>query len=760
MLNWFKRATKSAPQANAAPRAGGGTADERAGDGLQHHQAGRLREAEAAYADALRLDPQNIDALHFSGVIAYQEGRHEEAHRLISQALSRNPANPPAHNNLGNVWMKQRRLAEATASFERAIALQPDYLDAHLNLASAWIAQDRPEQAIPCYRSALRLLPGSYRLRLDLAQAFATLGRSGEAIESCLEAIRIDPKSPEAHSDLGHFLREVRQLDEAAASCQRALALSPDFGPALSNLGDVLKDKGQLEEAAACYRRAIALHPKVAGVRYNLGVVLSDADRPEEAVACFRDALAIEPEFAEARWALAMAQLPAVCESDADPERHRQAFARELEGLERWFAGARLALGAKAVGTHQPFYLAYQEYSNRPLLERYGGLCVRIMAEWSRRQGLVVPSSERRKGERVRVGVVSQHFRNHSVWNAIVKGWFQKLDPTRFALEAFHLGFDHDEETAFARSRAAHFEEGVGGLHQWAQAIVDRRPDVLVYPEIGMFPMTVKLASLRLAPVQVTTWGHPETSGLPTIDYYLSAQDMEPADGQAHYAERLVTLPHLGCSYQPTQIAPADPGLAELGSASDAPVFVCPGVPFKYAPQHDKVLPRIARALGRCRFVFFRHGSGELSNKLRRRLELAFARDGLDFGDFGVFVPWLDRPSFYGLLQRADVLLDTIGFSGFNTAMQAVESALPIVTVEGRFLRGRLASGILKRMGLQELVASSPEEYVAVATRLARDGEYRKGIRRRIEASRHILFDDDAPIRAMETFLAEARPAT
>jgi predicted O-linked N-acetylglucosamine transferase (SPINDLY family) len=382
------------------------------------------------------------------------------------------------------------------------------------------------------------------------------------------------------------------------------------------------------------------------------------------------------------------------------------------------------------------------------------------MTEWSRRQGLAAPSSERRKGGLVRVGVVSPHFRNHSVWNAIVKGWFQKLDPTRFALEAFHLGFDRDGETAFARSHAAHFEEGARGLHQWAQAIVDRQPDVLVYPEIGMFPMTVKLASLRLAPIQVATWGHPETSGLPTIDYYLSAQDMEPADGQAHYTERLVTLPHLGCSYQPTQITSTDPGLPELGSASDAPVFVCPGVPFKYAPQHDKVFPRIARALGRCRFVFFRHGSGELSNKLQRRLELAFARDGLDFGDFGVFVPWLDRSSFYGLLRRADVMLDTIGFSGFNTAMQAVESALPIVTVEGRFLRGRLASGILKRMGMQELVASSPEEYVAVATRLARDGEYRKSIRRRIEASRHILFDDDAPVRAMETFLAEARPAT
>ncbi len=104
-------------------------------------------------------------------------------------------------------------------------------------------------------------------------------------------------------------------------------------------------------------------------------------------------------------------------------------------------------------------------------------------------------------------------------------------------------------------------------------------------------------------------------------------------------------------------------------------------------------------------------------------------------------------------------MLDTIGFSGFNTAMQAVESALPIVTIEGRFMRGRLASGILRRMGLHELVAPSTEEYATIAARLARDGEYRKSVRRRIEAARHVLFDDDAPIRAMEAFLAEARPA-
>ncbi len=756
MPNWFRRTTAAAPGANVAPLAGDGSADERAREGLLHHQAGRLREAASAYAGALRLDPQHVDALHFSGVIAFQEGRHEEAIRLISQSLTLSPANAPAHNNLGNAWAALGKPAQAAESYRQATALQPDYVDAHLNLARASIAQGRPDEAVASYRNALGFAPASCRVHLDLAQLLGTLGRALEAIECCRDAIRADPAFPEAHAVLGHFLREAGELDGAIAACRRALELDADSGPALSNLGDVLAEKQQWDEALACYAKAIALYPRVPGVRYNLGNALSHADRTEEAIACFRDALAIDPGFAEARWALAMAQLPAVYDGIAAPGRQRQAFARELDELERWFDPARLPRGAAAVGVQQPFYLAYQEQDNRRLLEQYGRLCARIMADWSRRQGLKPPQGANRGGRPLRVGVVSPHFRNHSVWNAIVRGWFGKLDASRFALEAFHLGFENDSETAFARSRAAHFVERAGGLGAWAQAIAARSPDVLVYPEIGMFPMAVKLASLRLAPVQVATWGHPETSGLPTIDYYLSAQGLEPAGAQSHYSERLVTLPNLGCSYSPAGTVPKAPDLPGVVFAPDVPVFVCPGVPFKYAPQNDVVFIRIARALGRCRFIFFSHRSGALSAKLRRRLELAFAGEGLDFGDFGVFVPWLDRASFHGLLQRCDAMLDTIGFSGFNTAMQSVESGLPIVTVEGAFLRGRLASGIIRRLGLPELVAASLDDYVSIATRLARDGEYRSSLRQRIEAGRHVLFDDDAPIRALEAFLSEA----
>src|SRR5208282_3907761 len=197
------------------------------------------------------------------------------------------------------------------------------------------------------------------------------------------------------------------------------------------------------------------------------------------------------------------------------------------------------------------------------------------------------------------------HLRNHSVWNAIIKGWFHHIDVDKFELCGFHLRNKVDEKTLFAESRAAHFYFGTRSLDEWVQLILARTPDVLIYPEIGMDPMTIKLASLRLVPVQVATWGHPETTGLPTIDYYLSAAQMEPPEPQLNYTERLVALPHLGCAYGRLPTVVAAPDLGKLGIIQDCPLLVCAGMPFKYAPEHDWIFPELARRLERCQFVFF-----------------------------------------------------------------------------------------------------------------------------------------------------------
>jgi predicted O-linked N-acetylglucosamine transferase (SPINDLY family) len=161
----------------------------------------------------------------------------------------------------------------------------------------------------------------------------------------------------------------------------------------------------------------------------------------------------------------------------------------------------------------------------------------------------------------------------------------------------------------------------------------------------------------------------------------------------------------------------------------------------------------VSRRAGPCRLVFFRPRDSEVSRQLEQRLERRYMESGLRFGDCVTFVPTLERARFFGLMQRAHLMLDTLGFSGFNTVIQAVECGLPVVSREGEFMRGRLGSGILRRMGMDALVATSDEAYVELAVTLTRDAALRLKLRDEMIARRGLLFADLEPVRALERFL-------
>ena len=761
---------------------------------VEHHTAGRFSEAEAIYGQVLAVDANNFDALHLLGALMNQMGQGARAVELISLAIAVDPSDPTAHFNLGIVYSAANRIEEAISHYQKALAIQPDYLDARFNLGNAFQGLGRLDEALACYKMVMSLNPAfadahnsagivhgsrgqwneailsfqrALSIKPDFAAAYGNLGKAligqgrlDEALDCCRKALSLNPNLIDAHFNLGNALKEQGKLDEALASYQSALSLNPDFADAHNNAGVVYSEKGRLEEAVLSFQRALSNKSDSATTHYNLGHALSMQGNLAEALLCYRKALSLMPEYAEARWAHTMAQIPLVYEADADAQHSRSEFSRELAELTSWFAADsnRMANGFKAVGTHQPFYLAYQEENNRDLLARYGDLCTRILRAWQEGPRLAAPVVLDRPKKTL--GIVSANFCTHSVWNAIIKGLLLQLDRTRFELHLFSVGGVQDQETDFAKSQATHFEQGGKDLREWVQVIRGSQLDVLIYPEIGMDAMTTKLASLRLAPVQVMTWGHPQTSGLPTIDYFLSAEDFEPANAQGqqsaqeHYTEQLVALPHLGCCYPPLPVIAAKPNFAGVDIQLDSPLLLCPGAPFKYLPQHDWMLVEIARRLEQCQIIFVVGTRLEhLSAKLRERLDLVFTRAGLDFSKYVVFIPWQQRPEFYGLMKQADVFLDTIGFSGFNTAMQAIECGLPIVTLDGRFMRGRLGSGILKRMGLAELVAQSEPDYINLAVKLARDADYRRHIRGRIDANRHVLFNDAAPIRGLEDFL-------
>jgi predicted O-linked N-acetylglucosamine transferase (SPINDLY family) len=263
------------------------------------------------------------------------------------------------------------------------------------------------------------------------------------------------------------------------------------------------------------------------------------------------------------------------------------------------------------------------------------------------------------------------------------------------------------------------------------------------------------LAALRLAPVQCQAWGHPVTSGLPAIDYFLSSELMEPAEAETHYCERLIRLPGLSIRYpEPdTTVALRPPGLPE---GDESIVFVCLQSLFKLLPLQDQLMARIAARTEGSRFVFISHPSPALTAQYQRRLEQAFHAAGVNPQGRLIFLPQLKYGEFLGLARAAGVILDSVGWSGGNTTLEALSFAKPIVTLPGEFMRGRHTAAILQHIGATDTVAANPDDYVKLAVRLAGDPTWRKEIEEQVRRHRALAYNNDRPVRALEQFIRRA----
>ena len=737
----------------SAPASGQSAAQAAFAQGVGCHQRGQLAQAQAHYRRALQTDSRHAASLHHLGIIAYQTGNFAEALSLMDQALAIDPTDAAAQNNRGLVLQDTGQPIQALACFERALALVPAYPDALNNRGNALGDLGRHAEAIECYEAALRInarYPEAYQ---NLGNALRALGSREAAVARYDQALALNPRYVDALINRANTLRELRQPRAALAGYETAVAIDPRSAQAHNNLGNLLQELRQHERALACFEQAIAIDPNYARAFLNRGVAELALARPADAMRSLERACALDPQGGEARWAIAMAELAPTHGPDGGDSAATERFVNAIDRLEAWIFPDHADTAPNDVGSHQPFYIAYRETNNREALSRYGALCARVMAHW-RRQHPAVPA-RRASGDRIRIGIVSNHVHEHSVWNALLKGIVLQMDPARFELCIFSLGTLRDDQTALARRTAWAFIDDKWTLSEWVEAICALAPDALLYPEIGMDAMTTRLASLRLAPVQLAAWGHPETTGLPTVDHYVTAADFEPPACEAHYSERVMALPGLGCAYQRLDAEPAQIDLAALGLARGTPLLLCAGVTFKYTPRFDALLVAIAQRLGACQFVFFDSpDSHAVGQAIRQRMRRAFASAGLQFDDFARVVPWQSRSGFYALMEQSDVFLDTVGFSGFNTAMQAIECSLPMVTMEGRFMRGRFGSAILRKIGLDELVASSDAQYVALAVDLATDPGRCRDLRARIQARRHVLFDDPAPMIELQERLA------
>jgi predicted O-linked N-acetylglucosamine transferase (SPINDLY family) len=335
------------------------------------------------------------------------------------------------------------------------------------------------------------------------------------------------------------------------------------------------------------------------------------------------------------------------------------------------------------------------------------------------------------------------------------RSWLEQLDRRLFSIHCVHTGELADKATELARSLADSFLQS-SDIDAIATDLYKQELDVLIYPGIGMDTNTLKLAALRLAPVQCTSWGHPLTTGMPTVDYFLSSELMEPLDGEAHYTEKLVLLPNLSVWYDPSE--PDTGGSSRLiipGLEQNDVIFLCCQNLLKYLPQHDFVFPAIAGQVKNARFVFIAGHISEQTEKFMKRLDKVFQSYGMNAGDYVSVMPHLGEADFRELNSRTDIFLDSIEWSGCNTVFESLPFNKPIVTLPGSFMRGRHAYGILKMMGMEETIAANVEDYISIAVRLANDRPWRDDISDRISRCKHLVYQDRECIKGLETFLVQ-----
>lgn len=563
-------------------------------------------------------------------------------------------------------------------------------------------------------------------------------------------------KSPhfyQALFNLGVMNYQRAEPSKAIDYFKRALDINPGLAQAWSSIGIIECEQYRFDEALVCLEKALAINPNLATAHYHMGVVLQNSGRYPEAMRSYQSALVCDPGFAPARW-LSLLSLPILYDNEAQIEQYRRQFSTGLETLinsTKLNTHQQKQYALQGIGTGTNFYLQYQGRNDLDLQTRYGEFVHQVMAanypHWvSPKQ---MPPLQ--AGEKIRIGYVSSFMYDHTV-GVFLSGWVHNHDVSTFDIHCYHMGDKVDALTKDLEKHSRALTCFNGNVEAAARKIESDRLHILVHTDIGMHTQTMQLAALRLAPVQCKGWGHPVTTGLPTIDYYLTSDLMEPKKGEQHYSESLVRLPNLALCYRQRRLPTPPKTRGEMGISEKRFVFLSTQSLFKYLPQYDAVYPEIARKVPNACFVFIANQSPKVTGLFMDRLRKAFRRYGLDADQYCHLSPRLNGNDFLNLNLSANVLLDTFEWSGGKTTLEAIGCGLPVVTCPGRFMRGRHTYAMLKMMGLTETIAADKAAYCRLAVRLANDRNFYSAMRHKVRQHHHRLYGDKRFIDGLEEF--------
>ena len=714
-------------------------------------KTGQLAEAERIFLSVLAVDVRNAHGHFALGIACYQMDRLKDAERHLSESISINPEFLPAYNNLGLVLKAMGYPERGMSVLLRALLIEPGYVDAIYNLGLIQEESGDRQGARQSYERVVELRPDFFRAHTNLGLLLRADGETAKAHRHLEIATTQQPHDVTALVNLALVLTDLARYAEAISACQRALQQEPDNFSAWEALGNAQRLAGDANNATISLRRALTLNPASIELQYEVGLAQTASGDLDAGRATFNSVARARPDWLKAVVARDLA-LPMLYENDQHIADSNAGFMAGITSIEaRLFGdGWPVTEAVEAVSGYAPFYLHYQGLDNTALQQRFGHIVETVTKRAWPQFAEPVPWKTRSHGGRLRVGFVSAYLRRHSV-GLFFGDWICQLDAQKFESFVWYTGEASDSVTDNIRSHSAHFAHVASDIDAVANAIHASRLDILIYLDVGMHPHAQVLASLKLAPIQCATFGHPVTTGLAGVDYFLSADAAEPEIAQQHYTEKLIRLPGFAISYARPEVSRQRmPGRL---TNSQRPFVLCAQPLFKLLPHFDHVVARIARELPGCRLAFIESLWPLVNLSFFSRLSGVLRKAGIDPEKTLEMLPIMPYADYLGALATADVVLDTSGFSGGNSSFDAIAIGAPIVTWRGAMLRSRQTAAMLDIVGLAEFAHESDDDYVRNAVDIASNRQRQRDIRARLVSGGDALFDDVGTVRALERTL-------
>jgi len=645
-------------------------------------------------------------------------------------------AEAQAHHHAG-------RLAEAQALYAEIVGVEPGHGDA-LNLLGTVLAQrGNSEQAVYFIRRATQAAPERAPYHVNLGVVLTALGRYDEA-KACFDrALKADNKFVDAYYNLGNLLKQMDLPEPALLAYEQARTLDPKRTDALVNMGNILYDTGRLDEAVELFNAAIYADPKAPRATralINLGNTFRRMGDAERAIQAYDLALARDPS--DGLRIKRATTLPVVMKSWD----HIRAVRYGLEMNLRDLLARDLSVRNPTFETSTTnFFLAYHGEDDRRLQEQTAQLHLKSCPDlaWT------APHVGRRHEGRVRVGFVSAFFRRHSI-GRLMEGLIANLPKDEFEIVIVTQPGPRDAIARRIEGAADRLIKLPEGFWPARDAIADARCDILIYPEIGMDVRCYFLAFARLASVQAVMWGHPDTTGIPTLDWFVSSELIEGEGADAHYSEKLYRMKTLPTRYAKPEIPTGLRSRDGFGLDPAKRIYLCQQSVIKHHLDLDLMIGEILRGDPKGEVVLLEGAVSQWSEQVKERMRAAIP----DVASRVRVIPRMGPEDFIALTAAADVVFDAPHWSGGNTSFEAFALGKAVATHAGTHMRGRVTLGQYRAMGIgDEFARTDVIETAQLALRFGLDADFRKNAESRVAEGAQKLWDDPAASAEFAAFL-------